>query len=417
VRILIVTQYFWPENFRINDLARGMVERGHEVTVLTGQPNYPQGRIYPGYHAFSTHDEFSGIPIRRVPLIARGKARGLRLAANYSSFAVMATVLGPLRCRGPFDVLFAFEPSPITVGIPAAALRRWYGVPLLFWVLDLWPDSLVATGAVRSPWVLKSVDRLVRSIYAHCDRVLVQSRRFIPHVQQRGVGADRISYFPSWAEEVYQPIELPADAFERRDLPPGFRILFAGNVGVSQSFETILDAAERTRSLPDLRWVIIGEGRQRCWLQQQIRTRNLSETVSWLGARPVENMPRYFAAADALLVTLKRDPIFSLTIPGKLQSYLACQKPILAALDGEGAAIVDESGAGHAGPSEDGQTLAEHAVALYRASPVQRAAMGLRGRAYFEQNFQRRRLLDRLETLFQETIAQRGRPALLRRGA
>ncbi|MBW3595868.1 MAG: glycosyltransferase family 4 protein [Planctomycetes bacterium] len=402
MRVLIVSQYFWPEPFRINDLALGLSARGHEVTALTGLPNYPEGRLYAGYRWRSWSDRLEDVTIRRAPLLTRGGSQGLRLAANYLSFAVSASLVGPLRCRGPYDVIFAFEPSPITVGVPAAVLRRLHHAPLLFWVQDLWPETLSATGAVKSPRVLKAVDRLARWIYARCDRVLVQSPGFASYVANQGVAAERIVYFPNWAEDFFCPVELPAYAPEHQELPPGFRILFAGNIGVSQSFPTILEAAERTRNLPEIQWIILGDGREREWVQQQIRSRRLEETVSLLGRRPVETMPRYFAAADALLVSLKREPIFALTIPSKVQSYLACGKPILAALEGEGASVIQESGAGLVGPSEDAQSLAEHAVALSRMAPTARAAMGRRGRQYCEQHFERERLLDRLESLFFE---------------
>ncbi len=417
MRILIVSQYFWPENFRVNDLAVGLRDRGHEITVLTGLPNYPEGRLYSGYHLLSATDSFDGIPIVRVPLVSRGNSRGLRLAANYSSFAASASLLGPLRCRGPFDAIFVFEPSPITVGLPAVWLRRWHNVPLLFWVLDLWPESLAAAGAVRSPWLLRPVEHMVRYIYARCDRVLVQSRGFIPHITRQGVPDERLRYFPSWAEELFQPLDLPPDAPERRELPPGFRILFAGNLGASQSLETILDAAERTRGVSQIRWVLMGDGRQRAAIEAQIRERRLQATVSLTGPRPLETMPRYFAAADALLVTLKRDPIFARTIPGKVQSYLACRKPILGALDGEGAACIRTAGAGLVCAAEDAAGLAASAVALYRASAAERAEMGRRGRAYFDENFHRERLLDRLQAMFYEAVAEHRATGALRRGA
>ena len=183
MKILIVTQYFWPESFRINDLALGLKERGHMVTVLTGMPNYPSGRLFQGYGLFSqSKDEFQGILIHRVPLIPRGKGERWRLALNYLSFTCFASLLAPLRCRGVFDLIFVYEPSPITVGLPALVLKPLKRAPIIFWVHDLWPESLSATEAVRSEPVLRSVAKLVRFIYRRCDRILVQSEGFIPSV-------------------------------------------------------------------------------------------------------------------------------------------------------------------------------------------------------------------------------------------
>lgn len=397
VRVLIVTQYFWPENFRINDLVLGLQERRIEVEVLTGVPNYPEGRYYPGYGLFSPKEErFEGIRVMRVPVLPRGSSRNWRLAANYLSYVVSAGLLAPFRCRGHYDAIFVYEPSPVTVALPAILLKTLKGAPLIFWVQDLWPESLSATRSIASPRLLRWVRRVVDFIYRRSDLVLVSSRGFTKHVLDSGITADRVEYFPNWAESLYQPLAHPPAGVED-ELPPGFRIVFAGNIGGAQSFETILAAAERTRSQPDLHWVILGEGNMRPWVGDEIRRRRLAARVHLLGQRPVDTMPSYFAAADALLVTLRGDPVFSLTVPSKIQSYLACGRPLIAAIDGEGASIVKESGAGLTCPAEDGAGLAAAALALYRMPAEQREAMGRKGRAYFEANFEREMLLDRLQ--------------------
>src|SRR2546422_1105257 len=408
MHVLIITQYFWPEAFRINDLALGLKERGHQVTVLTGMPNYPTGHFFPGYGLFSpSKEEFEGVVIYRVPLIPRGRGQRWRLALNYFSFAFFASLLAPLRCRGSFDLIFVYEPSPITVGIPALVLKKLKRAPVMFWVQDLWPESLSATGAVRSELMLRWVAKLVRFIYRRCDRILVQSDGFIPSVAALGPNTQRIAYFPNWAETIYRPVATPENAPERKEVPVGFCVMFAGNIGAAQSFETILEAATLLRHHHDIHWIVVGDGHRRAWVEEQIIERGLKESVHLLGPRPAEVMPRYFALADALLVTLKRDPIFALTIPSKVQSYLACAKPILAALDGEGARVVRESGVGIVCPAEDAKALAESVLRLSCMSPQERAAMGQKGRAYFEANFAREKLLDRLEGWMQEMI-QRG---------
>jgi len=303
LRVLIVTQYFQPESFRVNDLAIGLRDRGHEVTVLTGLPNYPEGRIFPGFRWHSKGEVWQGIKIVRVPVVPRGKSRKIQLAINYLSFALSASLLGPWRCRGKFDVIFVFAPSPITVGLPAMVMKRLRKAPILFWLQDLWPEVLTASGSVKSRWVLWMVDRLVRVIYRSCDRILVQSQGFTSHVEARNISLDRIDYVPNWAEDFFRPIRLPSDAPEFDEMPEGFRILFAGNIGVSQSFETILKAAELTRDEPEIQWVVLGDGREKEWVEKEVRDRGLSDTVHLLGRRPVETMPRYFATADALLCT------------------------------------------------------------------------------------------------------------------
>ncbi len=398
MKILVVTQYFWPESFRINDLVLALRARGHDVNVLTGMPNYPGGSFFPGYGWFRrARGSFEGIPVRRVPLIPRGRGRGWQLALNYFSFAISGSLRALCFCRHDHDVILVFEPSPVTVGLPAVVARWRTGAPILFWAQDLWPETLVATGAVRSPVILRAVRRLVRFIYSRCARVLVQSRGFIEPVAAMGVPPKRIEVIPHWAEDFYQPTTVEQGAPERCEMGDGFKVVFAGNIGMAQSFETILMAAEHLRAQSDIRWVVIGSGHREAWLREQIRARGLDGEFVLLGPRPSEAMPRYFAAADALLVTLRRDPAFALTIPSKLQSYLACGRPVIAALDGEGARIVTEAGAGFSSPAQNGQALADAVLALSQLPESERAAMGDRGRQYSQLHFSRDRLMDHLE--------------------
>jgi len=403
MRILIVSQYFWPESFRINDLALGLKERGHKVTVLTGMPNYPAGVLFQGYSMFSpTREVFKDIPVLRVPLIPRGNGKGWRLALNYLSFAVCASLIAPLRCKGTFDCIFVYEPSPVTVGLPALVLGRLKRAPILFWVQDMWPESLSATGAVTSAFLLRWVGKLVRFIYRRCAYVLVQSEGFIPHVTATGADPLRVKYFPNWAENFYRPVLASDDAPERGEMPEGFRVMFAGNIGAAQSFETLLAAAEHLRSHPDIQWIILGDGHQKRWVEDQIVRRGLKDHIHLLGHRPAESMPQYFALADALLVSLRKDPLFAVTIPSKVQSYLACGRPVIAALEGTGAAVVQAAGAGVVCEPGDSHGLAEAVLTLSRLSSQEREQMGQRARDYYERQFERSVLLDRLEAMLQE---------------
>lgn len=404
---MIVSQYFWPETFRINDVALGLKERGHEVTVLTGIPNYPQGRFFKGYGIFRPYQQsYQGVQVRRVPMFARKAGGRVRLSLNYLSFAISASLLGPLWCREKYDLILVYEPSPVTVGLPAIVLKRLKRLPIMFWVQDLWPESLSAAEAVSSERILNLVARVVRFIYKRCDRILVQSRAFTPRVESLGAKPEDIRYFPNWAEELYKPLELEGDAPEHNEIPQGFRIIYAGNVGAAQSFETILAAADKLKDYSDIRWMIFGEGRMQEWVRGRIRNMGLETTVHLLGSRPMEKMPGYFSLADALLVSLRKAPIFSLTIPSKIQSYLASGRPILASLDGEGARIVREAEAGTVAPAQDADALAEAALKLYRASSEEREQMGRHGREYFEEHFEREKLLDRLEDWMRELTAE-----------
>jgi glycosyltransferase involved in cell wall biosynthesis len=411
MNVLIVTQYFWPEEFRINDLALALRARGHEVSVLTGKPNYPGGKYYPGYGFFGrTAEAYEGIRVSRVPLIPRGNGGRSRLFLNFLSFALLASLLAPLRCRGSYDVILVYEPSPVTVGLPALVLKWFKRAPILFWAQDLWPESLSATEVIRARWLLALVDHLVRFIYRRCELILVQSRAFTPHVQAQGVPSERIRYYPNTAEELYRTVAIEERAPERELLPPGFRVMFAGNIGVAQDFETILAAADQLKSDRDIQWIIIGEGRRYAWVAQEIARRGLRGSVRLLGRYPVESMPRFFALADALLVTLRNEPIFSLTLPTKIQSYLACGRPIVAALDGEGARVIGESGAGIAVAPGDAVALANAVSRLRRTPAPEREAMGRRGREYFEREFERSKLVSRLEEWMKSAVQSHGRP-------
>jgi colanic acid biosynthesis glycosyl transferase WcaI len=398
VRLLIVSQYFWPENFRINDLAQGLVRRGHKVSVLCGTPNYPAGRIFKGFGWFRrTRESWRGVDIVRVPVVARGQANRWRMVANYLSYALTASLLGPIRCRGHYDAILIFQGSPLTMGIPALAMKLLTRAPILCWVQDLWPETLIATGAVRSRRLLWPMEALVRRLYRASALVLIQSRSFRSHVESRGIPSDRIRYLPNSAEAFYQPLPPEAAHPALELIPRGFRVMFAGNIGSVQDFPTVLAAAERTRSIPDVEWVIVGDGSMRRWVETEVERRGLSGTVHVLGQFPVLDMPRLFAGVDALLVTLRRHQVLALTIPSKIQSYLASGKPIVGALDGEGAAVINEAGAGLCAPAEDPQGLAEKVLALRDLDAHSRSEMGRRGRDYFLAQFRGDMWLDRLE--------------------
>lgn len=400
MRILVLTQYFWPENFQINDVTAGLVEKGHNVTVLTGIPNYPRGSFFPGYGIFKNMRQgYRGAKIIRVPLVPRGNGGKFCLTLNYLSFAFFASILAPFVCRGRYDVIFVYEPSPITVGLPAVVLKKIKSARILFWVQDLWPESLTATGAVYFSAVLAVIKRMVRFIYHECSLILVQSRAFIPFIQRFGIATERILYFPNSAEDFYCPIELSADSVERKLIPPGFIVMFAGNVGVSQDFPTIISAAEKLKGYPDIHWVIIGGGRMRQWAEDEITVRDLCRNFIFLGMHPPEMMPRYFSLADVLLVSLKNQEIFKHTIPSKIQPYLACAKPIVAALNGEAAKIIDESGCGISCPAENAEALADAVLRLYHMTHAERSDMGVKGRRYFERNFEKTKLLNELNQM------------------
>ncbi len=397
MNILIVSQYFWPENFRINDLAQELEARGHGVTVLTGVPNYPGGNIYEDFRAdperFANHEN---VEIVRVPLLPRGSGAA-RLLLNYISFSLFACTLGPWRLRGrKFDVVLTCQLSPVTVGLPGALMAWINNVPMVMWVLDLWPDILSALGVVKSPLLLAYVGKLVGFIYRRCDLILAQSQSFVPKIQVLAGPHIPVVYFPSWAEKYFKDeVTEPASEVPIKD--GAFNLMFAGNVGESQDFECILSAAELLKSNLNIRWLIVGDGRMSSWVKAQIKSRGLDDTVILLGRHPIERMPEFFIHADAMLVTLADQEIFSMTIPGKLQSYLAAGMPIVAALNGEGAEIIRLAKAGLTCPAGNASELAKTVLTMSGLSLSERQAMGKSGLQFSEREFDRSKVIDLAE--------------------
>ncbi len=407
MRILVVCQYFWPEDFRINDLCLGLMKKGHLVTVLTGIPNYPQGTFFSGYGFFKNmRQNYCGIKVLRVPLIPRGKGNNLNLMLNYISFVFFGILFAPFLCRGKFDLIFVYSLSPILMALPAIFLKKIKKVPLILYVLDLWPESISAVGAIKLSFFINGIKKIVKFIYNHCDSILVSSLSFIKRIKEMNIERYRINYWPQWAEGSYQIVSVEENAPERKQMPSGFRIMFAGNIGAAKGFETIIEAANKLKDYNDIHWVILGDGRMKLWVEDQINLRKLQNTVHLLGRHPVVTMPRYFALADVLLVCLRKDPVFSFTLPAKVQSYMACGRPILACLDGEGAFVVKESGAGISCPTDNPESLAKSVLKIYNFTEKQRKEMGLQGRLYFEKHFQRDILLAQLENWINTLIKE-----------
>lgn len=408
MRILIVSQYFWPENFRINDLATDLIKKGNQVTVLTGVPNYPDGHVFDSFKKDSkSFLTFNGVKIARVPMLPRGQG-GLRLIINYISFMLMACILGPWRLRGQdFDIVFVNQLSPVTVGIPGILMARIKNVPVVMWVLDLWPDTLHAVGVIRSTRLLAWVGGVVSLIYKHCDLLLVQSKSFIPNVRKLAPNNVEIDYLPSWAEDIFQH-HLDLIVPEIPQQVGSFNVMFAGNIGEAQDFPCILAAAQILKEQTHIRWLIVGDGRMQPWVEKEIHRRGLVDHVLLLGRYPIDRMPAFYKVADALLVTLQNKPIFNITIPGKLQSYLAAGRPIVGALNGEGAAIVRESASGFVCDAGDYIGLADAVLRLSLISEAERRNMGKNGEKYSALEFQRESILEKFESKLRALVSARG---------
>ena len=272
---------------------------------------------------------------------------------------------------------------------------------MILWVLDLWPETLSAVGVVKKEWVLNWVGQLVRFIYQRCTLVLGQSQGFIKSMSNHTSNVEKLRYFPSWSEDNFTD-RAPQLAPEIPLFDGVFNVVFAGNVGEAQDFPAIVRAAKLLKDHDLIRWVIIGDGSKINWLRNEVSKAGLENNFLILGRFPMERIPSFYAHAGALLVSLKKDPIFSLTIPGKVQSYLMAGFPILALLDGEGARVIREANAGYVQPAGDSNSLADSVLMMTKLPTKDREQFGLNGRAYAQQEFSRALAIDRLEAFFHE---------------
>jgi len=408
LRILLVTQYFWPESFIINDLIKTLVSQGHTVEVLTGKPNYPEGKVFEGYTADGCMDEFfdETVTVYRIPLYPRGSGGAKNLLRNYCSFVFNGLKYFHRAVKGKsFDVIFVFAPSPITQVIPAIYLKLKMKSHLAVWMQDLWPESLKATGFIRNPVLLATVGVMVRCIYAFTDTLLIQSRAFHEPISRYSC-AEKIVYYPnSYQDSPHQissETQIPQVVLDM--MAKHFCLVFAGNLGTAQSLETLVQAAENLQHLPEVKLIVVGSGSMEEWLKQQVVSKGLDNLVL-VGRFPSTEMPQFFSRADGLLVTLKKEEIFAYTIPSKIQAYLAAARPIVAALDGEGAKVVAEAGAGLTCPAEDYQGLAQRIEQLFKMSVSERGKLGVAGRAHYLEYFEMKTQCSRLVEILQGRIA------------
>jgi glycosyltransferase involved in cell wall biosynthesis len=407
VKILLVSQYFWPEFFIINDLVKTLVSQGHEVKVLTGKPNYPRGQLYDGYEHKGTQEELfaENTVIFRVPLRPRKTGGAKNLFLNYWSFIWNGMRFFPAAVKNEhYDAILVFAPSPITMAIPAIYLKWKLKTHLAIWVQDLWPESLSATGFIRNRFLLALVRLLVRGIYSQADTLLVQSEGFIKPVS-RNADVEKIIYYPNSYKDKDFGDNQELSQLKDNTLPMNltnlldqyFCVTFAGNLGTAQSLETIVDAVAKLKYLPNLRIVLVGSGALSDWLLEQKVNRKLDNLVL-AGRLPSEMMSQIFMRSEALLVTLRKDEIFSYTIPSKIQAYLASGRPIIAALDGEGAKVVEKSGAGLTCGAENVDGLVSCIECLCNMTDVEKHKMSELGRNYylehFEMDLQAKNLID-----------------------
>ncbi|MGE8637354.1 MAG: glycosyltransferase family 4 protein [Achromobacter sp.] len=405
MKILIVTQYFWPEQFFVNDFVRELTAQGHRVEVLTGKPNYPDGKVFDGYsESGCVLDRLEdGTVIHRVPLRGRREGGGKNLVLNYLSFVVNGLRHGHRALHGKdFDVVLAVAFSPITSVIPAIYLKWRLKRPLSIWIQDLWPESLSATGFIRNRTILAGVGLMVRAIYSAASQLLVQSEAFRAPVE-RLAAAHKIVYYPNSSRDPKAAPLAPCVVAPAllATLETHFCVVFAGNLGTAQSLHTVLAAADKLRALPACKIVLVGSGSMLGRIRERIEREGLDNVVL-AGRYPSEQMPHIFDRAGALMVTLNRDPILAQTIPSKVQAYLAAGRPIIGALDGAGAEVVSASGGGLVCAAEDADALADRIERLAAMDDAQREQLGAAGRRFYLEHFEIGRQARRLVSILSE---------------
>ena len=401
MKILFVCQYFYPEVFRGNDITFHWAELGHDVHVVCGTPNYPDGVFHEGYGWFKRRNEVvNGVKVTRLPIIPRGKDNKIMLMLNYFSYLMVAWVYVLFHALfHRYDRVFVQQLSPVMMSAPGVLYKKLRGVPLYTWVLDLWPESLTAAGGINNKYVLGFFKHFVRREYKHSDKILISSRSFEKNILNYGDYADKIVYFPQWSDTTLSSKQLTINSEHLPVLPDGFKLMFAGAVGEAHGFECTMQAALMTKEQKDIKWVIVGDGRRLEWVHNFVKENELEETVYILGRFPAETMPWFFAQADVMLVTLNDDPLFRLYAPAKISSYMAAGKPIVAVLNGEGAEVIKEADCGWTLAAGDAEGFARLAIELSQTDKAVLEEKGRNAAEYYEKHYVKEKCLAKLDEL------------------
>lgn len=400
MHILIITPHFLPENFKCNDLAFELYERGHEVTVMTAIPDYPEGKYYSGYGLFKRRKEnINGVQIHRSLIFPRGNGSSFRLGLNYLSYTIFASLKAlTTGFYSKYDAIIVHETSPVLVGVPAVIIKKLQKIPLHFWVLDLWPESLSAAGGIKNKYILGIFNKITKWIYRNSDTILIGSKGYKNSINKKGNFNKKIKYFPNWVEHnstSSKNIVVPS-------FPPGFNILVAGNVGEAQDFQHLLETMLLLKDT-DINLNIVGDGRKLEFIKRFVEQNHLKNRVFCYGRYPLEAMPLFFHQADLLFMALKNEPVFSLTVPARLQSYMASGKPIVGMINGEGADLIKEADCGWTIPAENSEKLASMFKEISQMDKKTLETKGFNGKVFCQKNFNFSDCIDNLEDIISKS--------------
>ncbi|MFO1040180.1 MAG: glycosyltransferase family 4 protein [Planctomycetaceae bacterium] len=404
MRVLILSQYYSPEPVeKVHDLASGLVRNGHEVEVLTGFPCYPHGKIYPGFRQrLISREEMDGVTVRRIPQLPDHSRSVIRRVLYYISFAISAMLIGPFVLRRP-DVIVVYQ-AALPVGIAGWWLSRLRGTRLVLDVVDLWPESVTASGLLNRPWIISTIRRVAKFIYSAASHVNVVTEGFRQNLLKMGVPEEKLSVIENWMPTATYSMAQPDEEFARQfDLVGRFVVMYAGNMGASQDMHTVLDAARRLRSEADIRFVLVGGGTQHDELVARVRNEGLSNVVL-PGRYPPEKMPGMYAFASVLLVHLKPDSLSDVSIPSKTFAYMASGRPVLMAVRGDGATFIEKNEFGITAEPSNATSLAAAVVKLRDMPAAVREEFGVNGRRAFDQRYCSQVQINRFERLLEQTV-------------
>jgi colanic acid biosynthesis glycosyl transferase WcaI len=405
VRIILLTQWFYPEpGHRVHQLAAELVKRGHEVQVVTGYPTYPYDRFYEGYApGLYDREEYEGAKVLRLPHFSHSQRSAVRRILNYVSYSLSAMILGNALIRRA-DVMYVLMPPPL-LGLAAKCISMFHRIPLVYDVQDIWPDAIEASGFECSNVVKRSLKLIEKTVYTFAKAISVPSEGYKRNLVEKGVGEDRITVIPNWADEqIYRPESCDGSMAKQYGVHGKFTIVYAGNIGYSQSIHTILDAAAMLLDKADIRFVLAGDGASFQSMKQVSNARGLKNVV-FTGRLPVEAMPSLFSIADLLVIHLRNHPIFRITIPSKTQAYMACGKPILMAVEGDAAELIRTTNSGVTCRQENATEMSEAILKVYGMTLEERRTMGDNALRTCVQRFLKADIVERYERLFYHVIA------------
>lgn len=397
MRVLLITQYFYPENFKSNDIAFELVKKGYSVDALVGIPNYPIGKYFAGYGIFKKRKEVvNGVNVYRSFQSPRATGK-VQLFLNYFTYVISAcfNVLVFFSFRH-YDCIIVHEPSPIFQAIPAILLKKLKRIPIYLWVLDIWPDAMKSGGGVQNSRLINLIDKVVVWTYKNCDKILISSKRFEESILQKGDFADKLIYFPNWSEDLL----LDASEYPIPQLPDGFLIMIAGNLGKSQNLDAVAEAMLALKHNDRVKWIFVGDGSRKQWLDDFIQANNLTDSAFTLGRFPGEAMASFYKMANAMLVTLRGGfPHLGMVVPARLQSYMAAGRPVLAMIGNGGADIINEADCGYAVPAGDHKALVDIIESKVLSQKENFENKGRNGRLYFEKEFTKEKCINHLSDI------------------